>query len=123
MKPLSRIILTVLAFAVIGCAHVSVVAPPGQTVYLASSVDKTQVQRRWHSWYLTWGLTPFNNAMPAEYIQREQLTEVRIIVEDNIPDALNAILYNVVMPFGLVPQTIIMQGNRPPSHVTSPAAQ
>jgi hypothetical protein len=53
--------------------------------------------------------------MPDEYIQREQLTEVRVIVEDNFPDALHSILYNVIIPFGLVPQTVVLQGSRQPA--------
>jgi hypothetical protein len=115
MKFRTEIILAGLMLGVAGCAHVDVVAPHGPAVYLVSSSEPMPVERRWRTWFLAWGITPFDNTMPAEYIQREQLTEVRVTVEDNIPDALHAILYNVVMPFGLVPQTVMLQGSRQPA--------
>ena len=109
------IIFAGLALSLIGCAHVAVVAPHGPPVYLVSSQDPVQVERRWRTWFVAWGVTPLDNTMPAEYIQREQLTEVRVIVEDNVPDALHSILYNVIMPFGLMPQSMVLQGNRAPA--------
>jgi hypothetical protein len=123
MKLGHGIILAGLALVATGCAHVDVVAPHGPAVYLVSSVEPMPVERRWRTWFLAWGLTPIDNTMPAEYIQREQLTEVRVIVEDNIPDAFHSILYNVIMPFGLVPQTVVLQGNRSPATASRPAAQ
>jgi hypothetical protein len=123
MKLWHGIILAGLALGVVGCAHVAVVAPHGQEVYLVSSQDTAQVERRWRTWFLAWGLTPLDNTMPAEYIQREQFTEVRVIVEDNVPDALHSILYNVIMPFGLVPQTVVLHGNRAPARTAPPAPQ
>jgi hypothetical protein len=122
MKPILGFMLAVLALGVAGCAHVDVVAPPGPAVYLVSSSAPMPVERRWRTWFLAWGITPFDNTMPTEYIQREQLTEVRVIVEDNVPDAFLSILYNVIMPFGLVPQTVVLQGNRAPQTARSPSA-
>ena len=120
MKLKVEIILAGLALGLIGCAHVVIVAPHGQEVYLVSSQDTVQVERRWRTWFLAYGLTPFDNTMPAEYIQREQLTEVRIIVEDTVPDAFHSILYNVIIPFGLMPQTVVVQGNRSAACATPP---
>jgi hypothetical protein len=122
MKIRQVIMIAVLTIGSFGCAHVSVVAPYGQEVYLVSSEEKLPVERRWRTWYLVWGLSPLDNTMPVEYIQREQLNEVRVVVEDNIPDALHAILYNVAISVGLIPQTIIVEGNRLPSKVTSSVA-
>ena len=123
MKFRPEIILAGLMLGMTGCAHVDVVAPHGQAVYLVSSAEPMPVERRWRTWYLAWGITPLDNTMPAEVIQREHLTEVRVIVEDNVPDALHSILYNVVMPFGLVPQTVVLQGNRPSATAIPPAVQ
>jgi len=64
---------------------------------------------------LAWGITPIDNTMPDEYIQREQLTEVRVIVEDNFPDALHSILYNVIIRSDWCPQTVVLQGSRQPA--------
>ena len=115
MKFSPHFILAGLLLGVTGCAHVDVVAPHGPAVYLVSSSAPMPVERRWRTWFLAWGITPIDNTMPDEYIQREQLTEVRVIVEDNFPDALHSILYNVIIPFGLVPQTVVLQGNRQPA--------
>jgi hypothetical protein len=122
MKPGYGIVLAGLMLAATGCAHVAVVAPPGREVYLVASGQTLPVERRWRTWFLVWGITPLDNTMPAEIIQREQLTEVRVIVEDNIPDALHSILYNVIIPFGVVPQTVVLQGNRLPVAASPPAS-
>ena len=102
-----------------GCFNVKVMAPHGQEVYLVSSTEPAKVERRWRTWYVAWGMTPLDNTMPAEIIQREHLSEVRVIVEDTLPDAAHSFLYNFVTPIGLVPQTIVIQGNRPPEHVSA----
>jgi hypothetical protein len=117
MKPKLVIMLAAAAVALglTGCAHVDVVAPHGQTVYLLPAQAPVSVERHWRTWFLVWGYSPLDNTMPAEYIQREQLAEVRVIVEDNALDALHSMLYNVFITSGLVPQTIILQG----SHSTS----
>jgi hypothetical protein len=122
MKIGSMIMLAVLVVGALGCAHVAVVAPYGQEVYLVSSEEKLPIERRWRTWYLVWGLTPLDNTMPSEYIQREQLNDVRVVVEDNIPDAFHALLYNVAIAIGLIPQTVVVEGNRLPTKVTSPVA-
>ena len=123
MKPIIGILFAATALGLTGCAHVDVVAPHGPSVYLSSNSAPMSVERRWRTWFLAWGISPFDNTMPVEYIQREQLTEVRVIVEDNVPDAFHSILYNVIFPFGLVPQTVVLQGNRSPATNSPPAAQ
>jgi hypothetical protein len=121
MKFCLELMLVGLLLGATGCAHVEVVAPHGPPVYLAAASEPLPVERRWRTWFLAWGITPIDNTMPGEYIQRESLTEVRVIVEDNVPDALHSILYNVIMPFGLVPQTVVLQGCRQPGPTSSPA--
>ena len=113
--------LGLLGVLATGCFNVSVMAPPGQEVYLVASEQPTAVRRQWRTWYVAWGMSPVDDTMPAEIIQREHLSEVRVIVEDNIPDAFHGFLYNVVMPIGLVNQTIIIEGNRVPAKVVAPA--
>lgn len=113
MKRTLILLLAALTVGGSGCAHVDVVAPHGQTVYLAPAQASLPVERRWRTWYLAWGYSPLDNTMPAEYMQREQLNEVRVVVEDNAVDALHSILYNVFITSGLVPQTLVLQGSRP----------
>lgn len=120
MKWLCTLLLAAFAVGASGCAHVDVVAPHGQSVYLAPAVAPLPVERRWRTWFLVWGYSPLDNTMPAEYIQREQMTDVRVIVEDNALDALHSILYNVYFSSGLIPQTIILQGSRIPVAATPP---
>jgi hypothetical protein len=112
MKWKLALLLAGFAVGATGCAHVDVVAPRGQTVYLAPASAPLPVERRWRTWFLVWGYSPLDNTMPAEYIQREQLTQVRVVVEDNALDALHSFLYNVYITSGLVPQTLVLQGTR-----------
>jgi len=70
---------------------------------------------------VAYGLSPLDNTTPDLQISREKLTEVRVITEDNIPDALHGFLYIVLIPIGLTNQTIIVQGNRSPNDVSTPA--
>jgi hypothetical protein len=37
-----------------------------------------------------------------------------VITEDNLPDALHAFVYSVLIPIGFLPQTLVVQGNRKP---------
>ena len=105
--------LLLVAFLSTGCFNIHMYAPHGMDVTLISSEEPVEVERRWRTWYVAWGLSPVDNTMPDEFIRRENLTEVRLITEDNIPDALHGILYNIVMPIGLVTQTLVLEGNRP----------
>jgi len=64
MKPILGFMVAVLALGATGCAHVDVVAPHGPAVYLVSSSAPMPVERRWRTWFLAWGITPFDNTMP-----------------------------------------------------------
>jgi hypothetical protein len=114
VKALGWLLLAALATGLGGCCHVEVAAPYGPDVYLATADETTQVRRQWRTWYLLGGVTPLDDTMPAEVIQREGLTEVRVIVQDNLLDAAHAFVYNVLVTIALVPQTIVVEGNRPP---------
>ena len=106
-----------------GCFNIDLYAPHGMDVTLLPSDEPVEVERRWRTWYVAWGLTHVDNTMPDEYIQRENLTEVRLITEDNVPDAFHGLLYNVLIPIGLVPQTLVLQGNRPPDDPSAESAK
>jgi hypothetical protein len=97
-----------------GCFTIDVAAPYGADITLVSSKSPTTVRREYRTWFVAWGLTHLDDTMPEVVMNREKITEARIIVEDNVPDALHGILYNVLLPIGLVTQTVIIEGNRAP---------
>jgi hypothetical protein len=112
------VIAALLVMTCTGCFTVKVTAPPGQEVYLVAPEKPFQSQRQWRAWYGIYGLTPMDNTMPVDVMKRENFSEVQVVVKDTIPDALISIFYNVVAPIGIVPQTIVIEGNRPPPSVT-----
>lgn len=110
---IARMLAVLLATVCLaGCFQVDLHAPRGREVWLISSKEPVEIERRWHLWFFTFGLTIVNEEQADLMIEREQLTEVRLITEDNIPDAGLGILYNVLIPIGLVNQTLVLQGNR-----------
>src|SRR5204863_2147572 len=103
-----------------GCFSVDLYAPHGPDVYLISSEKPVKVKRTWRTWFVVWGLVHLDNTMPDSVIAREQLTDVRVITVDTVPDAFIGFLYNVLIPIGLANQTITIEGNRAE---TSPATK
>jgi hypothetical protein len=97
-----------------GCFSTELYAPHGADVYLMSATTPTTVQRQWRTWFVVYGAARLDNTMPAETIAREHLTELRVIVEDNIPDAFIGLLYSILVPIGILPQTLVVSGNRAP---------
>jgi len=95
-----------------GCFSVDLYAPHGANVYLISAGKPVKVRRDLRTWYVVWGLVRLDNTMPDTVIAREQLTEVRVITVDTVPDALIGILYNVLIPIGLANQAMTIEGNR-----------
>ena len=106
--------LALASLLLAGCFNVTVVAPPGQEVTLVADSTPVTVKRRYRTWFVVWGLTPLDNTMPDVVIGREHLREVRVTSEDNVPDAFLGVLYNLLIPIGLVTQTIVVEGNRAP---------
>jgi hypothetical protein len=105
-------VLFLIGLCCSGCFRVDLYAPYGTNVTLISSEKPTKVERRWRTWFVAWGISPLDNTTADLQISREKLTEVRVITEDNIPDALHGFLYVVLIPIGLTNQTIVVQGNR-----------
>lgn len=112
------VIAAMLGLICTGCVNVKVVAPPGQDVYLVAPEKPFESQRQWRTWYVLYGMMPVDNTMPTDIMQRERYTEVQVVVKDTVLDAFIAIFYNVFAPIGLVPQTVVIQGNRAPASVT-----
>ena len=44
-------------------------------------------------------------------IRDEALCEVRVRVEDNVPDAIIGVIYTMVEPIGIIPQTRDRRGS------------
>lgn len=98
-----------------GCFRVDMYAPHGRDVYLISSEKPAEVKRSWRTWFVAWGLVPLDKKMPDSFIAQEQLTDVRVITIDTVPDAILGFLYTVLIPIGLVNQSMIIEGNRAPT--------
>jgi hypothetical protein len=96
----------------IGCFKVPIEPPGGVTVRYLSGDAPVDVSEQYRTWYAFWGLFPLDDTRVADVIQREALTEVRVRTVDSLSDAFASFLYTVAMPIGLVPQTIVVEGNR-----------
>jgi len=104
----------VAALALLGtaCSHVTVAAPYGREVRLLSFDDAAEVRRQYRAWFAIWGLVRLSGKDPADVMRDEGLCQARVRVEDNVPDAFIGVLYTLVEPVGIVPQTIVVEGNR-----------
>lgn len=109
---MSRRAAALAALLLTACTHVTAVSPYGQEVRLLSREDATVVRRQWRAWFALWGLVRLAGKDPADVIRDEALCEVRVRVEDNVPEAIIGVLYTMVEPIGIIPQTVIVEGNR-----------
>ena len=100
-----------LCFAT-ACTHVTVASPWDRHVRLMSRDEPTQVRRQYRAWYAIWGVVRVSGKDPADVIRDEGLCEVRVRVEDNVPDAFIGVMYTIIEPIGIIPQSIIVEGNR-----------
>ena len=101
-----------LAFAALACAHVPTFAPHDREVRLMSGGERAAVSRPYRAWFALWGLVRLSGKEPADVIRDEGLCAARVRVEDNVPDAFIGAIYTVIEPIGIVPQTIVVEGNR-----------
>lgn len=99
-----------------GCFGVHGVAPYGPDVRVLPPGTPVEVSRRYQKWYALWGMLPLSDGdHPRDIIAREKLVEVRVAMEDSVEDIVSGIIYFFVFPIGIiVPQTIIVEGNRAP---------
>jgi hypothetical protein len=126
MNPLRRsrylpllVVYLVLSLLTEGCFSIQTYAPYGTTVKLLPPDKPAKVRRVYRTWFMLGGLVPLDNTMPAEIIAREKLTEVRVIVEDNIHDAGIAVLVTFLLTLFILPQTVVVEGNRAPVESTA----
>jgi hypothetical protein len=103
-------VLSLALFA--GCTHVQVAAPYGRPVRLMDATKKASIRRQYHAWFVIWGAVRLAGKDPVDVIRDEALCEARVQIEDNVPDAGIGFVYNFIQPIGLVPQTIVVEGNR-----------
>ena len=94
------------------CSHVTVAAPYARDTRLLRRDEAASVRRQYRAWFAIWGLVRLSGKDPGDVIRDEGLCEVRVRVEDNVPDAGIGVLYTLVEPIGIIPQTIVVEGNR-----------
>jgi hypothetical protein len=120
---MARVASAVLLLSCAGCFQIDLYAPHGMDVYLMSEKKPAEVHRQWRTWFVVWGLVPQGERMPDEMIDREKLTEVRVITVDTVPDAGIGLLYNVLIPIGLCTQSMVIEGNRGPVNSATAATR
>lgn len=109
-----RIFIILLTLSLTACFTVPINAPYGRNIKILPPDVPVEVTKRYQKWYALWGTFPLTTSdTPAEVIERENLSEVRVYTEDSIDDALAGFFYVIVFPTGMmVPQTIVIEGNR-----------
>jgi len=113
-----RRIITILplVLSLTACFSVPLDAPYGENVRLLPAGTPVEVTIRYQKWYSIWGIFPLTMSdYPAEVIARQGLSEVRIYTEDTVEDALSGFVYVMLFPIGILPQSIVIEGNRSPS--------
>ncbi|HEY8038052.1 MAG TPA: hypothetical protein VIF37_20960 [Methylobacter sp.] len=115
----SRFLTLFLIVSLSACFQVNMEAPYGPDVKVLPKDVPVEVTRRYQKWYAIWGifeLGPTSN--PADIIAREKLVEARVYTEDSVEDVISGIFYVLLFPIGiLLPQTIVVEGNRLPRSV------
>ena len=110
---IKRIVFALLTLSLTACFSVPLDAPYGKDVKLLPAGTPVEVTKRYQKWYAIWGIFPLTMSdYPAEVIAREDLSEVRIYTEDTVEDALSGFVYIILMPTGILPQSIVIEGNR-----------
>ncbi|MDH5186253.1 MAG: hypothetical protein OEW70_04215 [candidate division WOR-3 bacterium] len=104
--PIILICLVCLLFT--SCATVSVVAPTGQKVMLASETEPTAFKTTKRVWYVLWGLVPITDNTTGDLISKYQLQNVRVQTQYDIVDWL----IDVVLGWtSLHARTVTVEGN------------
>jgi hypothetical protein len=97
-----------------GCFTIPTYAPYGRSVKLLPPDKPAEVRREYRTWFILGGLFPLDNTMPADIIAKEKLTEARVIVQDTVEDAGIAAALTFILPILILPQTVVIEGNRAP---------
>ena len=121
LKALVTTLLISLALLAPGCFGVDVRAPYGPDVMILPPDAPVEVSVRYQRWYALWGIFPLNETdNPRDIVAREKLVEVRVATEDAVDDMASGFFFTFVFPNALgiiLPQTVIVQGNRAPDPV------
>jgi len=98
-----------------GCFSVSAQAPYGAKVKLLPPDVPVEVSRKNQKWFILFGIIPLTPAdSPRDIIEREHLTEVRVIVEDTFRDVLAGAIITILTIGIISPTTVTVEGNRAP---------
>jgi len=110
---IKRICLVLLMLSLNACFSVPLEAPYGHDVKILPQGTPVEFTQRVQKWYSIWGIFPLTvSDYPSEIIAREGLVEVRIYTEDSLEDAFSGFVYVMLIPAGILPQTIVIEGNR-----------
>jgi hypothetical protein len=107
-----RGVLAALLLLATACSHVTAASPHGRDVRLLRTDERAEVRRQYRAWFALWGMVRLSGKDPADVIRDEGLCQARVRVEDNIPDAMIGLIYTAAEPIGIIPQTIVVEGNR-----------
>lgn len=113
-RALHGLLIACMALLTPGCFTTHTYAPYGEHIRLLAPDEPAEVRRVYRTWFMLGGLIALDDTMPAEIIAREKLTEVRVIVLDTVQDAGVAIITTILLPLFILPQTIVIEGNRAP---------
>lgn len=118
------VVLSILVFTS-GCFVVrSEAPPPPPHVRLLSETAPVQVTRKYQKWFGAWGLFPLSPADDPQYIiENEKLVEARITQEDSFSDIVAGFIFTVFFAGMILPQSVIVEGNRAPSGPDTALAQ
>jgi hypothetical protein len=107
-----------------GCFAVDAVAPYGHDVRVLAPEAPVEVTRTYQKWYAVWGIFPISSFDPSDIIAKEQLVEARVRTVDSLQDIYVGALTFLLFPFGLIlPQTVVVEGNRQPTTVPDTGGQ
>ncbi|HTO08683.1 MAG TPA: hypothetical protein VMR86_16670 [Myxococcota bacterium] len=104
--------LAALGLLLTACTHVTAAAPWNHDVRLMRADEPAEVRRQYRAWFAIWGAVRVSGKDPADVIRDESLCAARVRVEDNVPDAFIGVMYTLIEPIGIIPQSIIVSGQR-----------
>lgn len=116
-RTLNVFMSTLLCVSLSGCFNTDLVAPVNRNVTLLTLDQPTSYHDEYRNWYLLGGLIPIWTTQPEEIIEKENLTEVRVNVEDTISDGVIVFLTGMLF-IGIFPQTVVIEGNPGPIATT-----
>jgi hypothetical protein len=105
--PIILICLFCLLFS--SCATISIIAPVGQKVMLASETTPVAFSTTKKVFYLLWGLVPISNNSTDDIIAKYNLENVRFKTQYDFIDVLVSFVFGDFI--SLHSKTIVIEGN------------